>query len=143
MNDVRPEHPTPPVATSTDPGARVRAYLARPPSRALQLFAVVASVWLPIVVWQERGAAVGLLAFAVYPPVFLYGAFGPRPSSTSATGPRWTWRRTLALVPCGLLCFLALAGTTDWTLSVCAAVSAAFVVVASVGGAIYARSAAR
>ncbi|HWT93457.1 MAG TPA: hypothetical protein VN238_10705 [Solirubrobacteraceae bacterium] len=93
-------------------------FAARSPARWQQAACVLIAVFLPVSAWQDRGAIVGLIAFAVYTPLFLVGAF--RHARVLA----WSARRPVLdaalFVP---LVFVPVATLTDLSLAVCALIA--------------------
>jgi hypothetical protein len=87
---------------------------------ARRVLLVALAVGLPIALWDRRGAAIGVLAFAVYGPLFLLGAFAPNRVAAPS-------RRHVALdAAIGIpLCFLAVAYVTDLALWACALIGVA------------------
>ena len=92
----------------------------RPPGVVAKAILVLLAVALPAWLWTERGAAVGLVAAAVYGSLFLLGAF--RHDRLRA------WSRAhpiLDLLWLPPLAFLAFAGLTELSLPVCVVLSLA------------------
>lgn len=95
-------------------------FAGRPPARWQQVACVLIAVFLPVSAWQDRGAVVGLVAFAVYTPVFLAGAF--RHARLLKWSARWPVLDAALFVP---LVFVPVATLTDLSLGVCALVALA------------------
>lgn len=95
----------------------VSDYAIRTPSRWEKAVAVVLAVVLPLAVWDQRGAAVGVVAFVVWGGMLLFTAFGHGRVQV------WTGRHPAIdaafIVP---LTFLALAYLTSLPLAACAAI---------------------
>lgn len=98
---------------------RFNDFAARRPARWQQAVLTVMAVFLPVSVWEERGALVGLIAFAVYTPLFLLGAF--RHEALMAWGPRLPGVEGVMMA---LFTFLGVAFLTELPLWECAIVGA-------------------
>ena len=92
----------------------------RSPPRWMRVVLVVLAVLLPLALWDERGAAVGVAAFIVYGGLFLVGAFNPK--AIDQWGRRHAVLDAALIVP---LTFFAVAYLTDVALAVCAAIALA------------------
>lgn len=107
---------------------RVARRLAREPRQWEKVLLLVLAVYLPITVWQDRGAAIGILAFLTYVPLFVLGT--TRRGALLADlrlGP--VADALLGTTLLALLTFFAVLAVTEWSVALCAASSAAFAIV--------------
>ena len=98
-------------------------YAARPPARWQPAAAVLATIVIPVALWDKRGPALALAALLVFGWIFLASAFNH--PATLAWSRQHVVLDGLLIVP---LLFLALAMLTSLSLGICAAVAAAIAV---------------